>query len=604
MSYIRLRVREMRETLGWSQRELARRSGVRHATISEAERGRSINLTTLEKLADALDKDAAILIVHHRGLVGTSCGLHAESCRLRSGTMFYIVQPRQPMPTAHDPDGMTEIAPPRATSPATSDSAWRQAGAYAMLVVLPLVGMLAVLRRGTIIYGNLPSRIAENAAPLVPAAMAVLRPSLLLAQLVAILTVSRLTGRLFARFGQPRVIGEMFAGVLLGPSALGLLAPHLYELLFPRGSVRFLNALSQVGLMLFMFLVGLELDVSAMRRHGRAVILAAHAGIAIPFFLATATAFILYQRLAPAGVPFLAFALFVGVAMSVTAFPVLARIIAEQKWRSSALASLALSTAAVSDVTAWCILAVVIAVARDAATPIPLWITVGGLMGLVILMATAGKRGVAYLAQRLTRETQRDHVNDDALAAVIIVVLACALATELLGVHALFGAFLAGVIMPKDQITIRAIEVRLREVLSIILLPIFFTFAGLRLKVGLIADGWTWGICALVVGVAVVGKVGGSALAGRASGFSWRNAVSLGVLMNTRGLMELVVLNIGLDAGIISPPLYAVLVLMALLTTVMTAPLLRFIGPQAPHLEAQPAIIPSTVSTRWSARSG
>lgn len=503
---------------------------------------------------------------------------------------------------------MTEIAPPSAATRAPSNSAWRQAGAYALLVVLPLVGMLVVLRRGTALYGNFPSRIVENAAPLVPAAMAVLRPSLLLAQLVAILTASRLTGRLFARFGQPRVVGEMFAGVLLGPSALGLVAPHFYDLLFPRGSVRFLNALSQVGLMLFMFLVGLELDVSAMKRHGRAVILAAHAGIALPFFFGTATALIAYQRLAPAGVPFLAFALFVGVAMSVTAFPVLARIISEQTWRSSVLASLALSTAAVSDVTAWCILAVVIAVARDAATPVPLWVTAGGLGALVFLMATAGRRGVAYLAHRLTRDARRDHVNDDALAAVIIVVLACALTTELLGVHALFGAFLAGVIMPKDQVTIRAIEVRLREVLSIILLPIFFTFAGLRLKIGLIADGWTWGICALIIVVAVVGKVGGSALAGRAYGFSWRNAASLGVLMNTRGLMELVVLNIGLDAGIISAPLYAVLVIMALLTTLMTTPLLRLIGPQSPQLDMQAATMqghdewPAASSSRGGTR--
>ena len=477
------------------------------------------------------------------------------------------------------------------------DRAWRQGGAYALLVVLPLAGILVVLQRGTTLYGSLPSRIAETAAPLVPAAMAVLRPSLLLAQLVAILTVSRLTGRFFARYGQPRVVGEMFAGVLLGPSALGLVAPHLYDLLFPRGSVRFLNALSQVGLMLFMFLVGLDLNLGSIRRHGRAVVLAAHAGIALPFFLGTAAALILYQRLAPAGVPFLAFALFVGVAMSVTAFPVLARIISEQTWRSSALASLALSTAAVSDVTAWCILAVVIAVARDAATPIPLWVTAGGLVALVFVMATAGRRGVAYLARRLTRDARSGAVDDDALAAVIVVVLACALATELLGVHALFGAFLAGVIMPKDQATIQAIEVRLQKVLSIILLPIFFTFAGLRLKVGLISGPWTWGICALVIVVAVVGKVGGSALAGRASGFSWRNALSLGVLMNTRGLMELVVLNIGLDAGIISPPLYAVLVIMALLTTLMTTPLLRLIGPQAPHLETQ-AALPSRTSAR------
>ena len=507
------------------------------------------------------------------------------------------------MPDIHDRSGMTERAQSRVESGAPAFNAWRQAGAYLALVVLPLLGMLVVLEWGSSLYDGLPSRIAERAPALVPAAMAVLRPSLLLAQLVAILTLSRLTGRLFVRFGQPRVVGEMFAGVLLGPSALGLVAPHLYDMLFPRGSVRFLNALSQVGLMLFMFLVGLELDLGSIRRHGRAVILAAHAGIALPFFLGTAAALLLYRRLAPGGVPFIAFALFVGVAMSVTAFPVLARIIAEQTWRSSTLASLALSTAAVSDVTAWCILAVVIAVARDAATPIPLWVTAGGLLALVLLMGTVGRLAVAYLARRLTTDPRRDRVDDDALAAVIVVVLACALTTEMLGVHALFGAFLAGVVMPKDAATIQAIEARLREVLSIILLPIFFTFAGLRLRIGTISDGWTWAVCALVIVLSVVGKVGGSALAGRASGFSWRNAVSLGVLMNTRGLMELVVLNIGLDAGIISPPLYAVLVLMALLTTVMTTPLLRLIGPKVPHLGVQELVAASQPLHR-SVRTG
>lgn len=504
------------------------------------------------------------------------------------------------MPDVHHRSEMTESAQPRVDSGDAVANPWRQAGAYLVLVVLPLLGMLAVLAWGSSRYDELPSRIAERVPELVPAAMAVLRPSLLLAQLVVILTLSRLTGRLFVRFGQPRVVGEMFAGVLLGPSALGLIAPHLYDMLFPRGSVRFLNALSQVGLMLFMFLVGLELDLASIRRHGRAVILAAHAGIALPFFFGTAIALVLYQRLAPGGVPFFAFALFVGVAMSVTAFPVLARIIAEQTWRSSTLASLALSTAAVSDVTAWCILAVVVALARDAATPIPLWVTAGGLLALVVLMGTVGRLAVAYLARRLTSDARRDRVDDDALAAVIVVVLACALTTEMLGVHALFGAFLAGVVMPKDAVTIQAIEVRLREVLSIILLPIFFTFSGLRLRIGSISDGWTWAVCGLVIVLSVVGKVGGSALAGRVSGFSWRNAVSLGVLMNTRGLMELVVLNIGLDAGIISPPLYAVLVLMALLTTLMTTPLLRLIGPQAPRLGMQEVV---TASQRRSTRS-
>ena len=452
-----------------------------------------------------------------------------------------------------------------------------QLSAYALLVILPAVVTVGVLQYGADLQSANPPA-ASGAPPMVPAAMAVLRPSLLLAQLVAIIVVSRVVGRLFVRYGQPRVVGEMIAGVLLGPSVLGLVAPALYEFLFPRGSVRFLNALSQVGLMLFMFLVGLELQPRAIKQQGRTVILAAHAGIAVPFCLGTATALLLYSRFAARDVPFLGFALFVGVAMSVTAFPILARIISEQSWRNSTLASLALASAAVSDVTAWCVLALVIAVARDGATPLPIWVTLGGLAGLVIAMATLGRRLAGYVAARLTRGGESRGVNGDVLAAIVVLVLVCAFVTELLGVHALFGAFLAGVIMPKDEDVVRAIELRLHDVLSVILLPIFFAFTGLRLKIGLISDWWTWGVCALVVVVAVAGKLGGSALAARMSGFQWREALSLGVLMNTRGLMELVVLNIGLDAGIITPALYAVLVIMALLTTLMTSPMLRALG--------------------------
>ena len=196
-------------------------------------------------------------------------------------------------------------------------------------------------------------------------------------------------------------------------------------------------------------------------------------------------------------------------------------------------------------------------------------------------MATLGRRLISYIASRLNREAEAGGVNDDALAAVVVVVLSCAFITEALGVHALFGAFLAGVVMPKDTSIVRAIEIRLRDVLSVILLPIFFAITGLRLRIGLLADASTWGVCALVILVAVAGKLAGSALAARASRFNWRDALTLGVLMNTRGLMELVVLNIGLDSGIISAQLYAILVIMAITTTLMTAPMLRLLGPPA-----------------------
>ena len=446
---------------------------------------------------------------------------------------------------------------------------------YAVLVALPLLLLLLALRAGQLRFPGGTSRPAALLPTLVPAEMAVLRPALLLGQLVLILGVSRLCGRAFARLGQPRVMGEMLAGVVLGPSLLGLVWPAAYAMMFPRGSVRFLNALSQVGLILFMFLVGLEVDLKGMRRQRGLVLLTAHAGIAIPLCLGVLASFTLYPLFATAGVTFVSFASFVGVALSVTAFPVLARILGDAPWRGTRLAEIALSSAAVSDVTAWGILAIVIAVGRDSATAVPLWATALGLAAFVAFMTTVGRRVVGFLADRLSRDGGFERVNEDALAAVVIVAMSCAVVTELLGVHALFGAFLAGVIMPKDREVVAAIEVRLREILAVVLLPIFFAFTGLRLRVGLIEGRAMWMALALVVAAAIAGKVGGTALAARLWRFRWRESLSLGAMMNTRGLMELVVLSIGLDAGIISPPLYAILVVMALVTTFMTAPLLR-----------------------------
>lgn len=473
------------------------------------------------------------------------------------------------LPMAYDPS---------ADSPAPR-SRERQLASYAVLVLLPLAGLVVALVSGASSFATGTARAAHPAPELVPAANALLKPSLLLAQLVVILTVSRITGRAFMRLGQPRVVGEMMAGVFLGPSVLGLAWPAAYAMLFPRGSVRFLNALSQVGLILFMFLVGLALETTTLRKRGGLVLLTAHAGIAIPMCLGVLSSLALYPLLATHGVSFTSFALFLGIALSVTAFPVLARILADAPWRGTALADLALACAAASDVTAWCVLALVIAVGRDAATPLPFWGTALGLSVFLALMLTVGRRGVAYLADKLSRDGGFERVNEDALAAVIVSAMLCAVVTEMLGVHALFGAFLAGAIMPRDRDVVAAIQLRLREVLAVVLLPVFFAFTGLRLRIGLIQGPTMWGLCAVILVIAIAGKLGGSAAAARASGYSWRDSFSLGAMMNTRGLMELVVLNIGLDAGIISPPLFAMLVLMAFATTLLTSPLLRLTGP-------------------------
>lgn len=452
----------------------------------------------------------------------------------------------------------------------------RVALAYAALVILPVVVLLALVAMGSNRFPPTGAPLLPRASALVPAAMALLRPSLLLGQLVVILAATRLVGYLFARIGQPRVLGEMIAGILLGTSVLGALWPAGYELLFPRGSVRFLGALSQVGLILFMFLVGLELDLSTVRRRAGVVLLTAHAGIAIPMVLGVAASFYIFPRLAPTGTTFTGFALFIGIALAVTAFPVLARILATARWRGAILADVARSCAAVSDVTAWIILALVISIGRDTATQLPLWVTLGGLTLFVLVMSTIGRRAVALAADRLASGGE-EGVTEDTLAAVVVVALLCAVITELLGVHALFGSFLAGVIMPRHRGVAASLELRLREVLAVVLLPIFFASTGIRLRLGLIGGEAMWVTCALVLVAAVAGKLGGSAIAARASGLGWRDSLSLGVMMNTRGLMELVVLNIGLDAGILSPSLYAILVVMAFVTTLMTTPLLRVV---------------------------
>jgi Kef-type K+ transport system membrane component KefB len=398
---------------------------------------------------------------------------------------------------------------------------------------------------------------------------------LLLAQIAGILVAARLVGRGIALIGQPRVVGEMLAGIMLGPSLLGWVAPGLSHSLFPPGSLGFLSALSQIGLVFFMFLVGLELDLTLLRGQGKAAVVTSHASIIAPFFLGAALALFLYPRLSDNEVSFTAFALFLGAAMSVTAFPVLARMLAERGMLRTRLGSVTIAAAAVDDVTAWCILAVVIVVARTAETTIPLPLMLGGTLVYVVLMLTV----VRWALRRLEHALERSGgLSQDIVAIVVFLVLASAWTTERLGVHAVFGAFLAGVVMPRDEQLVRPLLDRFHDLMVILFLPLFFAFTGLRTSIGLIT-GDLWLYCGLIIAVAVLGKLGGSALAARTSGMSWRDSWAIGTLMNTRGLMELVVLNVGLDIGVISPALFAMMVLMALVTTFMTSPVLSRIYP-------------------------
>jgi Kef-type K+ transport system membrane component KefB len=400
---------------------------------------------------------------------------------------------------------------------------------------------------------------------------------LLLTQIAVIIAAARSAGHVLRKLGQPQVIGEMAAGILLGPSLLGAVAPQFWSQLFTPQSLGYLNALSQVGVVLFMFLVGLELDPVMIRKYQHTAVLTSHTSITAPFLLGVLVAWPLYPALAGDGVRFPQFALFMGAAMSVTAFPVLARILAERNLLGTRLGMVALTCAAVDDVTAWCILAGVAALVRSSGPA--LWVTILGTIAFAVFTLVVVRRLLARLL--IKRVEEQGQLSGDMTALAILLAIAGAWMTEWLGVHALFGAFLVGVAMPKHPSVTRALLGRIEEVLVVLLLPLFFAFTGLRTKLSLISGTHLWLICALIIFVAIAGKLGGSTLATRLSGLSWRESTAVGVLMNTRGLVELVFLNLGLELGVLSPTLFAMLVLMALTTTLMTTPLLAKIWPDS-----------------------
>ncbi len=398
--------------------------------------------------------------------------------------------------------------------------------------------------------------------------------SLLLLQVIVIVLAARASGALFRRIGQPAVIGEMFAGILLGPSLLGAVAPAAQTFLFPVESMGPLRLLSQIGVILFLFVVGIELDVQHLKQRPDAALLISHASIVVPFFLGTAGALLLFPTLAPGGTSFVAFALFLGVAMSITAFPVLARIIEERGLAGTQLGTTAIACAAVGDVTAWCLLPVVVAIAKVQELSGALF-TIGLTLLFIAAMLFLVRPWVArFVAWRPVKSGHSAAV----LAGVLSFAFAAALVTEVIGIHALFGAFLAGVAMPPDSALRQFLRERLETFSSVLLLPLFFAFTGLRTQIGLLDDVWSWLVCGGVVALAIAGKLGGSMAAARWTGMSWGDSFALGALMNTRGLVELIVLSLGYDLGILSPRIFAMLVLMALITTFMTGPLLHLQG--------------------------
>ena len=399
--------------------------------------------------------------------------------------------------------------------------------------------------------------------------------------LTVIMIVARLMGMLFRRLDQPAVIGEVIGGIMLGPSLLGRVAPDTAAFVLPADAAPFLSIISQLGVILYMFLVGLELDLAVLRTKARITIAISNAGIFVPFALGAVLAWAIHQDYAPPGVTLAPFALFIGVSLSVTAFPVLARILSDHGLQRTAMGIVALTCAAIGDATAWCLLALVVGVTQ-ASTGAAI-VTVLMTVLYVVLMLTLGR---ALMSRAVPRLDASISVGEQTLTLVLVAVLLSALATEFIGVHAIFGAFLFGAIIPHKSAIARHVRERIEDVVRVMFLPAFFAFTGLRTEIGLVQTVDDWLMCLLIIAVATAGKFGGSTLAAKASGLDWRNSAALGILMNTRGLVELIVLNIGLDLGVLTPRLFTMLVLMALVTTIMTSPILMALLRKRPWTES------------------
>jgi Kef-type K+ transport system membrane component KefB len=438
---------------------------------------------------------------------------------------------------------------------------------YVASVAACIVGFFWIRFLGRSLIGG--DRVSQPESSATHLQMAEVLTHVFLALAVVIVT-ARLVGAIFRRLNQPPVMGEVVAGILLGPSFFGLLAPRAASQLFPLVVVPHLAVISQVGIILYMFMVGVELDTDLLKQRTLSSMAVSHASIITPFILGAALSLWLYPAFAKRDVSFTVFGLFLGTAMSVTAFPVLARILTDRNMQKSPLGVLALACAAVDDVSAWCLLALAVSVMQ--ARPGRVLLTVALTAAFTLIVLVAGERGALWLVrrQKATGRTTRDM-----FAMIFIAVLLAALTTERIGIHGLFGAFLLGAIVPHDSVLAQDIRAKCEDLVVVLLLPVFFTLTGMQTRIALLKEPRHWFFCLLIIAVASLGKFGGSYLAARWTGSDWREAASLGVLLNTRGLMELIILNVGLDLGVLSPVLFTMFVLMTIVTTLMTTPILQ-----------------------------
>lgn len=441
---------------------------------------------------------------------------------------------------------------------------------YAAMIVVASLGVAWILSVGARLQAPASGTQAQALNALNATAQPRVLPQVLLTLLV-VLVAAHALGALLRRLQQPSVIGEVLAGILLGPSFLGWVAPDLADRLLTVAVGPSIGIIAEFGVILFMFLVGLELDPTLLRGKAHATVAISHTSIIFPFLLGCALALWLYPQLSTSEVGFTRFALFLGVSMSVTAFPVLARILRDRQMEGTRLGVIALTCAAVDDVSAWCLLACLVAVAQARVEGAAL--TLATTLAYVAVMLCL----VRPLVHRVVGKLDGGRVSQTALAGLFVAVLGSALATDLIGIHAAFGAFLMGAVIPHRSTLARAAAEKIEDLVVVLLLPAFFALTGLRTRIGLVDSLQEWGFCALILLVACLGKFGGTMVAARLVGLGWRDGATLGVLMNTRGLMELIVLNVGLQLGVISPLVFAMLVLMAVVTTFATSPLLHLL---------------------------
>lgn len=458
---------------------------------------------------------------------------------------------------------------------------FRNASFYILLIILAVIGLYFLLQAGkplevTKVFkapqqtemngiGQFKSTLHHNVThPL----------AILILQIITIILCSRLFAFFAKKIGQPTVIGEIVAGILLGPSFVGYYFPEVSGFLFPKASLSNLQFFSQIGLILFMFIIGMELDLSVIRKRAHEAVMISHASIIFPFLLGVTLAYTMYLNYAPANVNFLSFALFIGIAMSITAFPVLARIVQERQLTKTKIGAIAITCAAVDDVTAWCILAAVIAVVKAGSIVSSIYTVLSAALFVILML----KLVRPFLKRIGDIYSNHNTLSKPVVAIFFVTLLSSSFLSEIIGIHALFGAFLAGVIMPQN-LHFRNIFIEKVEDLSVVLLlPLFFVLTGLRTQIGLLNDVDQWKTCAIIIAVAITGKFLGSTLAAKFTRLNWKDSLTIGALMNTRGLMELVVLNIGFDLGLLSPQVFAMMVIMALFTTFMTGPALDFIN--------------------------